>query len=102
MPEFQRSAVIASAVTSTGAGTTYFSAVGASDPTFHVQGTSFHIDIHGTNFVVDGVGSFWTTVGSAITTSGLYSFGSALKIMGFRTQVNSVSSGSNVSVALFQ
>lgn len=98
MPAFDRSAVLANAVTSTGAGTPYWSSGRIEKPTFQLQGTSFNADVQGTNFFYQDAGSHWLSVASGITTNGL--FNSDFKFAAFRVLVNSVSSGSAVSVAL--
>lgn len=101
MPSFDRSATLATDVTSTGAGTPYWASGRIEKPSFQVNGSSFNLDIQATNYFypAGGAGSYWVTVASGLTASGLYN--SDHKLGAFRAQVNSVSSGANVSVSLF-
>ncbi len=102
MPEFGKSAILAIGVTSTGVGSSYWSPIAKGGGTVHFDGTSFSVQIEGTNFFDPNleVGSRWISVGSAQTVAGFKDLPSNCPFAAYRTNFTAVASGSNISVAI--
>ena len=101
MPEFGKSAVILDA-TSIGVGSTFWSTRALGGGLAQYAGTSFDIQIQGTNFFDpnNDVGSFWLDVGSRVSQNGFQVLPPVTPFAAYRCEVNSLPTGAGLKVAL--